>query len=81
MFSTLLDCGAPLQEYISKKAAHNQSVEFRELAARYTTDIIASVGFGINVNTIDNPNAEFRHYGRKVGFTLMIKTIIDLRFE
>nr|ATY49601.1 cytochrome P450 [Bradysia odoriphaga] len=65
MFSTLLDCGEPLQKYISKKAAMNQSVEFRELAARYTTDIIASVGFGIDVNTIDNPDAEFRRYGRK----------------
>lgn len=49
-------------------ATDNKSVEVRELAARYTTDIIASVAFGIEVNTIDNPDAEFRRYGRKVIF-------------
>lgn len=80
MFATLLDCGVPLQRYISKKAAQNQSVEIRELAARYTTDIIASVGFGIDVNTIDNPDGEFRRYGRKVCFILMIciPSVFDL---
>ncbi len=66
MFSTLLDCGEPLQKYIDKMASENKSIEIRELAARYTTDIIASVAFGLEVNTIDNPNAEFRRYGRSV---------------
>lgn len=70
MFSTLLNCGEPLQKYINKMSAENKSVEFRELAARYTTDIIASVAFGLEVNTIDNPNTEFRRFGRKVKFFL-----------
>lgn len=66
MFSTLLECGEPLQKYINKMATASKTVEVRELGARYTTDIIASVAFGIDVNTIDNPDAEFRRYGRKV---------------
>lgn len=70
MFSTLLECGEPLQKYISKMATANKTVEVRELAARYTTDIIASVAFGLDVNTIDNPDAEFRRFGRKVNLIL-----------
>ncbi|KAJ6639105.1 Cytochrome P450 6k1 [Pseudolycoriella hygida] len=65
MFSTLLNCGEPLQKYINKMASTNETIEVRELAARYTTDIIASVAFGIDVNAIDNPDTDFRRYGRK----------------
>lgn len=71
MFSTLLDCGEPLQKYINKMATANKAIEVRELAARYTTDVIASVAFGIEVNAIDNPDTEFRKYGRKVNFVFI----------
>lgn len=66
MFSTLLDCGQSLQNYINKMADEDKVVEVREVAARFTTDIIASIAFGIDVNTIDNPDTDFRRYGRKV---------------
>lgn len=75
MFSTLLDCGEPLQKYINKMATANKAVEFRELAAQYTTNIIASVAFGIEVNAIDNPETEFRKYGRKVNFYIFINIV------
>lgn len=68
MFSTLVTAGEPLQKYLNRIATDNKTVEVRELAARYTTDIIASVAFGIDVNTIDNPDAAFRRFGRKVFF-------------
>lgn len=46
MFSTLVDCGTPLQKFIDNATSSSQTVEVRELSARYATDVIASVAFG-----------------------------------
>lgn len=40
MFSTLLDCAVPLKRYLNREAENGNVVEMREIAARYTTDII-----------------------------------------
>lgn len=66
MFPTIIGCGTKLQNYMDKMAQNEGVCEIREIAARFTTDIIASVGFGIDINCIDNPDTEFRRYGRKV---------------
>ncbi|EAT33065.1 AAEL014678-PA [Aedes aegypti] len=66
MFQTLVDTGEVLQEYIQKYAEGEDVVEIREILARYNTDNIASVAFGIKIDSINNPNEPFRHIGRKV---------------
>lgn len=71
MFSTLLDCTGPLQEYLDKFVDRNESVEMRDLAARFATNIIASTAFGIEINCIENLDEEFRKYGR-MAFDLTI---------
>lgn len=43
MFSTLLDCGVPLKRYLNREAEEGNIVEMREIAARYTTDIIGTI--------------------------------------
>lgn len=72
MFHTLTDVGVVLDEYIEKIATKGEPIEIRDLLARYTTDIIASVAFGIDVDSINNPDAEFRAVGRKL-FTMTPK--------
>lgn len=42
LFSTLVDCGVPLKRHLSREAEKGNLVEMRELAARYTTDIIGN---------------------------------------
>jgi hypothetical protein len=37
-----------------------------ETMYRYTTDVIASCAFGINANSLKDPNAEFRMYTRNI---------------
>lgn len=65
MFSTLVDCGDTLQKYMDKVALNSDTVEVRDISARYMTNVIASVAFGANINCIDNPNTSFRKYGKK----------------
>lgn len=66
MFSTLVDSSVPLQQHISKSIDKQEPIEVRELSARYATNVIASVAFGIDINCIEDPDTEFRKYGRKV---------------
>jgi cytochrome P450 family 6 len=41
-------------------------VDVKETMYRYTTDVIASCAFGINSHSLEDPQAEFRRYLRKV---------------
>lgn len=66
MFSTLVDCGATLQNYLTKFADKKEMLDIREISASHTTNVIASVGFGIDVDTITNPGNDFRTYGKKI---------------
>lgn len=56
IFSTLLDCKDPLQNYIDKETGLNKSVEVRELTARFTMKVIASVAFGIEIDCFADPD-------------------------
>lgn len=66
MFSTFVDCGSTLQQYLENLIAKDEVLDVREISARHSTNIIASVAFGIDVDTISNPKHEFRENGRKI---------------
>lgn len=44
--------------------AKNEPIECRELAAKFTTDVIGVCAFGLNMNAIADDDSEFRKYGR-----------------
>jgi len=50
-------------------------VEFKELLARFSTDVISIVAFGFETNSLTNPDAEFRRVGRML-FSTSLETII-----
>lgn len=68
MFPTFLDCGINLQRFVEKRinSKDNEVIEMRDLLARYTTDIIASVAFGFDNDSINSPENIFRLMGAKV---------------
>jgi cytochrome P450 family 6 len=42
------------------------TVEVKETMARYTTDVIASCAFGINANSLKDPDSEFGRQTRAI---------------
>lgn len=78
MFSTLLDCGSTLQNYLEKLANKGELLDVREISASHATNVIASVAFGIDIDTINNPNNEFRVCGRKIFEATLWKSIKGL---
>jgi cytochrome P450 family 6 len=73
MFPTLVECGKELQLCLEPLASKGEILEIKDLLARYSTDIIASCAFGIQCNSLKNPDAEFRVWGRKI-FEPSLKT-------
>ncbi|XP_053679611.1 cytochrome P450 6g1-like [Anopheles nili] len=51
---------------LPKLRSNVRETEFKELSARFTTDVIASTFFGIQSNCLKDETSEFRYYGRKI---------------
>ncbi|XP_053683436.1 probable cytochrome P450 6g2 [Sabethes cyaneus] len=58
----MLDHLGVLPEYQPR----TRQTEFKELCARFTTDVIASTFFGIQSRCLSDEESEFRYYGRKI---------------
>lgn len=65
MFDVIVDCGKPLNKYIESFANTNKSVEMREAFARFATNVIVSVAFGIEINCFEKTDCEFRQHGQQ----------------
>ena len=66
MFQTLFECGQELEKYLEEPANVADILDLKEVLARFTTDVIASCGFGIQCGCLRNPDAEFRRWGKKI---------------
>lgn len=66
MFMILKECGEEFAKSLESKAEIRDCIEIKDMFARYSTDIIMSTAFGIKSNCMEEPNNEFRHWGKKV---------------
>lgn len=71
MFYLVEQIGSKLNEHLLSLSLDEQNGkavcrELKELCALYTTDVIASVAYGLQANSIKNPEGEFRKNGRKL---------------
>lgn len=70
MFGVVVEVGHQLEKAMdtSVKAAAERdgAVEIKELCACYTTDVISTCAFGLECNSLNNPDADFRAKGRLI---------------
>ena len=64
MFYLMVDCLELFEKRLEKMAEKGESVECRELSAKFTTQSIGVCAFGLDTNAIDDENSEFRKFGR-----------------
>lgn len=65
MFETIKCCGDQMVNLLKETAQTENTLEIKEVFARYTTDVIGSCAFGLDCNSLRNPNAEFRMMGKR----------------
>ncbi|XP_003704279.2 putative cytochrome P450 6a23 [Megachile rotundata] len=66
MFPLIVDCSKHLEKYLDTVASKGEPIECRELAAKFTTDVIGNCAFGIDMNALEDDDSEFRKMGRKI---------------
>lgn len=54
------------RDHLLEAAKQCNELEMKDLCARFTTDVIGTCAFGIDCNSLNDPNAEFRYYGEKI---------------
>ncbi|KAK5641859.1 hypothetical protein RI129_010406 [Pyrocoelia pectoralis] len=64
MFEFMLDCATQFTAHYEKQGELVE-VEMKQAFTMYTNDIIASTVFGVNCNSFQNPDNEFRQMGRE----------------
>lgn len=80
MFHLLLECGNHFEQYLIKLVERGEDIPCREICAQYTTDVIGSCAFGIEMNALAADNSEFREMGRKI-FQTNLKSVIRDRLR
>lgn len=70
MFPTIVDVANEFQlclnQLIDGESTGMKELELRDLLGRFTTDIIGTCAFGIDCNSLKDPDAKFREMGKKV---------------
>lgn len=65
MIPAMVSCCEILEKHLAEKVKSHESIEIRELSASHSTNVIASVAFGIDIDCINEPNVDFRYHFRK----------------
>lgn len=66
MFDILLECGKPMLQSVDDQLQQKTSLDIKEVLGCFTTDVIGSCAFGLECNSFNEEDAEFRKYGRKI---------------
>lgn len=66
MFPTIIGVADEFQKMMKNEVVGNAEIEMKDILARFTTDVIGTCAFGIECNSLQDPNAQFRRMGRKI---------------
>lgn len=65
MFPTIVKVGDQFRDYIAKSITKNPEIEIKDVLSRFTTDVIGNCAFGLECDSLNNPDSEFRKMGKK----------------
>ncbi|XP_011702129.1 PREDICTED: cytochrome P450 9e2-like [Wasmannia auropunctata] len=65
MFQLISDCAVNFSEYLMNVPLDKRVMEMRDIFSRYANDVIATCAFGINVDSMRNPENDFYIFGKK----------------
>lgn len=65
MFPLLNECGKKLNTILANIPI-GEGFDIKDMSARFTTDAIGSCAFGLETNSLDNPDSEFRRMGKRI---------------
>ncbi|KMQ85974.1 cytochrome p450 9e2-like protein [Lasius niger] len=85
MFDLISKCSSEFVNYLVDHPELCVSIETKQIFRRYTTDVIATAGFGISVNSMKDQNNEFYMRGIEInksfsGVLAMFKIVFMLSF-
>lgn len=66
MFPTIIGVADEFQKMMKNEVVGNAEIEMKDILARFTTDVIGTCAFGIECNSLQDPDAQFRRMGRKI---------------
>jgi cytochrome P450 family 6 len=65
MFETVLNIADHMIDNL-QKSSNLQLIEVKDMLANFTTEVIGNVAFGLELNSINDPNSKFRVMGKKL---------------
>ncbi|KAF2897108.1 hypothetical protein ILUMI_09068 [Ignelater luminosus] len=80
MFGLMCECAQQFVDHFLKKNEETVSLEMKETFSRYTTDVIASVAFGIKCDSLKDPENEFYTKGKTAVNFMGIKFLLIFLF-
>lgn len=78
MFHTFLACTEDLEAVLNDHAIIQDAVNIKDITSRFTNDVIVSCAFGMNCNSLTNPNNEFLKFGQNIFNRSIISRIKQL---
>lgn len=85
MFPTMLNVVEQFHDHLESQTNGKETeLELKELLAQFTTDVIGNTAFGVECNSMKDPNSEFRRQGKRVfdnNLPRMMKMIFILNFQ
>lgn len=65
MFPLVIKIGEEFIKVFQQTVASNEVVDVRDLVSRFTTDVIGTCAFGMEIDSLHKPQVEFRKMSRK----------------
>ncbi|XP_075228836.1 putative cytochrome P450 6a14 [Lycorma delicatula] len=66
MFQQFNECTDELLNHLQEIEKNNQPADARETMAKFSTDVIGSCAFGLQFNSLKDPDSKFRKVGREI---------------